>query len=382
MRVVVAWGLVVMAACSFPRPEPLAADQSCRDDSDCTSVGFGVCNTSAADPACVACLPARAEACTGTAPVCSDTSCRACSVHGDCASDACLPDGSCAAENTVVYLKQNGSGPNCTRMNACGLLATALTQSSATRKYIRVTGQIESAHADLDNKSRIFLGEAGAALRGDQGGGSPGDDPILRVRGGSQVEMYDLSLLDAKRYAVSLEAPTSTLKLQRSRVVSSGFEGVSVAGGTMTLLESEVSTCGDATHFGVSLESGELVIDRSRISENKGGGLTVALNRKFTITNSFIVGNLGNGGIAAQTPGVGSKLEFNTIADNRDDGSGVADSGGIFCDSVAFTFPYNIIFRNSGGAGGFKQTVGACKFDGSLVSSNTQAETKADPILS
>jgi hypothetical protein len=365
--------LLLAAACSFPRPEGLAGDggqgQACKSDGDCTQAGLGICDTAAGTEAvCVACLPDRAQACTGAMPVCGGTACRACAAHSECASDACLPEGACAAEAEVVYLKQDGTGNMCTKMSSCGVLQTAIARLSDTRKYLRVTGVIESANGAIDvnlnaTQTRVILGQAGAVLRGGQG--VPGASPILVVRGGAQVEVYEVEFRDAQQNAVRLEGATSTLKLQRIKVTNAGEEGVYVSEGSMTLLQSEVSNSGDATRYGVRLDNGELVINQSKISENKGGGITVVPGGKFTITNSFIVANKVGGGIRASTPADDSKLEFNTIVDNAS-GTNVTQAGGVVCDKDAISARNNIIFRNTGGPGGMIQKLGACVFDNSF----------------
>jgi hypothetical protein len=85
-----------------------------------------------------------------------------------------------------------------------------------------------------------------------------------------------------------------------------------------------------------------------------------------SIVNNFIVGNSGNNAIRAADPSADSKIEFNTIVDNADNGTGVSDTGGIFCDDGTFTARYNLIFRNTGGNANV-QTAGTCKFENSFI---------------
>jgi Right handed beta helix region len=242
-----------------------------------------------------------------------------------------------------------------------------------------VTGTIELSNEDVVAKTLTFLGSPNSSLRGDQnGGGAGGDEPILELRGAAMVTIYDLTLRDGRRPGIRVDE-SSVVTLHRSRVVGCSEEGVHIVNGKATIAtQTEVSDNGNSggTHRGINLASGELVIDRSKIADNDDGGIIVADNQKFTITNSFITENRVGGGLVAPLPGAGSRFEFNTVADNNDTGTGVADAGGIFCDSAAFTFPNNIIYRNTGGVGGFVQHVGACKYDSSFVSPNNMAETR------
>lgn len=249
---------------------------------------------------------------------------------------------------------------------------------TTTRPYIRVSGTIENSNVDISIKDVTLLGEEGAVLRGEQGGGATGGDrPIIDLSMGSKVEIYDLTLLDADRKAIVADSSSGVLLLQRSKILNADEEGIEIANGNkVTLIQSEVSGCGGTARRGISLILGELIINRSLLSKN-GGGVFVADNQRAQISNSFIVGSSDLGGILIRRPGLGSKIEFNTIADNREAGTGVTDVGGILCDDANFSAPGNIIFRNLGGASGFGQTLGNCNFTSSLVSSNTAAETRS-----
>ncbi|MEZ4362096.1 MAG: right-handed parallel beta-helix repeat-containing protein [Kofleriaceae bacterium] len=149
---------------------------------------------------------------------------------------------------------------------------------------------------------------------------------------------------------------------------------VLVTNGRVSIVQSEISGTVAAGSQGLRLAAGELTISCSKISNNTGGGILVATNQKVVITNSFIVGNTGAGGLNVPVPGQGSVVEFNTIADNVA-GTGAAAAGGVFCDSAAFTFSNNIVYRNIGGpAPSFRQTFGNCQFTGSYVSPNDTAD--------
>ena len=378
--------LAVVASCEKIDPPNTIGGEACMADTECNAPA-AVCDMPSGMGVCVQCTPARTEACTGATPACgANKLCEACDSHSDCASDACLPTGSCAAEAEVVYLKQGGTpggGMNCTKAAPCGTLDTAIGQTMmTTRPYIRVIGAITNASADIAGKKVVFLGEktpAGSSLRG----GDPAGDPAILTLGiNGQVELHNMTLSDSDGPGVRVDGAGSTLLLSHSKIESADEEGILISNGVVTVSDSEVSTCGvpgggNGARRGISLVLGELTVSRSKISENGGGGVVVAQEQKFVITNSFIVGNRINGGFSTTTPGAGSKFEFNTVADNRDEvGNGQNDAGGIFCDDSTFTFPNNIIFRNLGGSNGsgFLQTAGNCKFDGSLISSNSQAE--------
>lgn len=361
--------------------------QSCMADTECPDESASVCDLSGARGVCRQCTPARAEACTGTTPACGATNiCEACDSHSDCASDACLPTGSCAAETEVVYLRQGGSGTsgaNCTKAAPCGLLEMAIDQAmTTTRPYIRVTGTIGGSEETITGKQLVFLGSLDAAdsiLLGQGGGGS---EPLLFLRGGAKVEIRNLTLRAAKGPVVRVDEGSS-FQSMRSKIQNAEEEGILISSGTAIISESEISGNGSqgggtGSRRGISLVVGELTVTRTKIFDNAGGGIFAADGQKFTISNSFIVGNRGNGGVHAGTANPASKLEFNTIVDNQD-GPNSTDAGGIFCDQAGVVFSNNLIFRNTGGpreAGGAEgavQTVGSCTYGTSYVLPGTGA---------
>jgi Right handed beta helix region len=363
-------GLVILGTSACEEDNKLMGDggtQACKIDSDCIDGNQNICNTGVAEPVCVACLPDRAGACVGTTPVCGGTTCVACKSHSDCkASDVCLPDGSCAAETAVVYLNSTGSTnpqSTCTKMAPCASLGTALTQAGSARPYIRVDGTISNAENSVVGKTLTFYGAAGAVLKG-AGGGGGGAQAILTLTNNANVEINDVSLMDSREEGIIVSSG-SRVTLVRSKVDNAAKEGI-VANGKVTLLQSEVTSCNDMARRGINVgTSGDLTVNQSRISDNNGGGIIVQDNGKFTITNSFIVGNKVGGGLSASAPDNASKLEFNTIVDNVS-GNGGLQAGGVICGNTNVSARYNILYRNTGGTGGTVQKLGDCVFIGSF----------------
>jgi Right handed beta helix region len=350
-----------LGGCAFDRPRGDGGGKDCRSDAECTAPQ-GICNVGVSDT-CVQCIPGAAVAtCPVATPVCkSDYTCQKCLAHSDCTSDVCLADGTCALESQIVYLRAGGTGNVCSNVAPCGALTAALNAVSPSKTSIRVSGTINNAEADIALAGLVFLGDSTTVLRGGGGGGARS---MFALSGGARVEFYDVTLRDSRGEGITLTS-TSSLTMVRSKVENAAKEGIK-ADGKVTLMQSEVTSCNDVIRRAISVTaSGELTMDRSRVADNEGGGIVIADNGKFTITNSFIVGNKASGGIVTFAPSSGSKLEFNTIVDNVSGGSS-AQAGGVVCDNANVSARYNILYRNTGGTGGTAQKFGACVFAGSF----------------
>jgi hypothetical protein len=341
---------------------------SCISDADCTAP-LAVCDIDGTSK-CVQCLPnTRTEACTGTTPVCgSSLECRACATDADCTSGLCLPSvadlagGSCAAESAVVYLTPTGSGNNCTLAAPCNRMNEAVARVNVDRPYIKVSGIITEGESYISAKNVYIIGAEGAVLRGK--GGMP--DATLDLFLASNVLIYNLRFENADRIAIRVDNGSS-VSIYKSAIVDAREEGLFVQNGKASVSQTEFINSGtNMPSRAIYLQNGEISVDRSRLFNSSGGGVFVNDNQKFSITNSFIVGNRVAGGVQASKPGASSRFEFNTIVDNMDAG-GNGDAGGITCDDSRFSFSNNLIFRNTGGNGGAAQTFGACTYGNSFI---------------
>ena len=336
--------LLGTAAC--PRNDPADPDggggMACKGDGDCAAGTLKACDLTAQPAVCVQCIPGgNVSACTGTTPICDTAkTCRGCTLDSECASGLCAPDGACAAAGDIAYVGGAGAGgTTCTQAAPCAKLVDAL---ALNKGYIRVTGTTtHDADTVIDNKNVTIVGGANAKIT-RTGGGPNGN--VLRIAGTSKVTLKGLE-------------------------ISGGDgDGVQVDGGELKVLASKLQ---GNKGIGLNVAAGNVSVSGSMFNNNDGGGLLVADNLKLELTNSFIVKNAKNTGLRILKPGAGTKIEYNTIVDNIDEGTGITDTGGVLCDDATFTFRNNIIFRNTGGVAANPQTVGACKFDGSFVAVGT-----------
>lgn len=209
-----------------------------------------------------------------------------------------------------------------------GLPCTLQAALGTNRPYIKITGTItENVTVNVAHPATI-LAEPGASLSKDSG-------ILLRIEGGSDLTVYDLTLTGTKggADAISMQnGNTATLTLHRVKVVKNTGAGIKADGGTLNLFQ-------------------------STIAENEGGGISMGSATKFAIRNNFIVRNGAGvskvGGVLVD-PAAGSTLEFNTIVDNT--ASGFNMTAGISC-TTAISAPNNLVFGNTIGLSADPQIV-------------------------
>jgi Right handed beta helix region len=432
------FGLTLMA-CSFPRPEGLQLDggtvgSACVDSSTCSG-DLGVCDVDGTKR-CVQCVAAATDAgptevenascaANSAAPVCAmGNVCRKCAAHSECtASQVCAPEGvtgvvagTCIATTEVAYADATAPATNtaCTKDLPCKTLQAAIDRD---RKFVKASGALVGAPftSVLGKTVTIFFAATGATLATAENGNpaliigkglsnvesnlkvfnlqiiAPSSNG-LSIRDRSVVDIVGGKISGASKPGVAISNPMSKTTFTGTEISGNIEEGIAIADGDVTITSSMIKGNGSPgiviskgkteiaqsevsgnTGVGINLVDGELTLSRSTIRANGAGGIAVANNKKFTITNNFIVGNTGNGGVDIGTPSAMSKFEFNTVVDNNDSGS--IGAAGVVCDQNNFIARGNIVFRNIGGAGGFRQTIGNCDFASSFRGIETGADT-------
>lgn len=342
---------------------------------------------------CVQCTSAEPAACVGTMPVCgNDDACRKCSAHAECPSNACLPDGSCGDDTSVAYVDPAGvstMSPSCTKASPCKKVSDAI---KTNRPFVKLQGTTNE-RVVLTSTNVTFLADPGAKLTDTMNG------ILLQIDGSSQVAIYDLEISGASGAntpGIAVQpGSTATVTLTRAKLSGNAGPGISVSSGAVTISGSTISgntgpgismsggmvavsqsMISGNTGPGTSASGGTLDVSRSTVASNNGGGILTSATA-FTIRNNFIYRNgnttmASSGGVGAVGIVAPSVLEFNTIVDNLASGDTLS-VGGVLCDRTGFAAPSNLIFRNTGGAAGNVQTLGACGFGNSFVSAGTGA---------
>lgn len=374
VRVLIA--LVALAATGCEKQSKLYCDKHPTDVENCGFLDAGIdarpmcatdpdCASSADGPYCepdthycVECYLPEHCAATPDEKFCDlDTfTCRSCVEHADCTSDACLPDGTCGDDSTVAYVDPGAPATNttCTHTEKCSTIAAALLTK---RPYIKLQGAISEAPPAIVETTLTFLAEPGTTLARPSGG------IVFDISAGSDVAIYDLAITGNDETAVLVDK--STVRLVRTSITGCNKkDNRAVEGRT----------------------SATLIVSRSAIVANAGGGIFTDGTTAYNITNTFLVRNgaddsmVGGASLGATTSGL-NRFEMNTIADNRV--STTANAGGLYC-ATGLRAPNNLIVRNySNGLTGVinanKPAIGGCDLGDSVIATDPEGFAFAMP---
>jgi hypothetical protein len=295
---------------------------------------------------CVECTADDERNCSGTTPQCgNDNRCRACRANDDCDSGACLEDGSCASPDEVIYASPSGvSTGGCGRMagqNECSL-AQALIEVAPPRDVIRLAAGSYTVPnvvdgLDFSTKSATVVARSATITR-------TGTGAILSVRNNQRLKLI----------GGTIQGPNNDDGLTCS------------LGGQLIVHETTIERMSQS---GIETDACTLTVSRATIRNNLEGGIRMTAPRVATITNNLVYRNGGAGSLVggmALMLEAGSKVEFNTVADNNAATGVATTAGGIACEAQAYDALFNLIYRNVGGLDGKVQVIGTCTFQGSF----------------
>ncbi|HEY5925376.1 MAG TPA: choice-of-anchor Q domain-containing protein [Kofleriaceae bacterium] len=270
--------------------------------------------------------------------------CTSCRSNADCMSEICLPNGVCGDDATVAYVDPIAGIDNatCAQLTKCKTVEAAL---DTMKPYVKLQGTV-SEEVVVSARAVTLIGEPGTTTLT-----RPMDGVVLTINMGSDVAIYDLY------------------------VVGKNEKGIVVDESTLRFVTSSVTECNRKDKRAIEAKMGStLIMSRSSVYSNVGGGVVTDATTTFNISNSFFYHNGANdsmvGGLLLGAASSGlSRFEMNTVVDNR--AALTADAGGIAC-TAAVPAPNNLIVRNlAGGLGSSpnsnKPAAGGCNLGMSLV---------------
>ncbi len=326
-------------------------------DSECAAkdVGLDFCSDGGICAECLVDVDCSGFANEG---VCDSVNfeCRACEVGGsDCESGLCgtRDAGECVATADVIRVDGANTGGDVEGCGAvgseCETIGFALTEVDGTRNIVVVAAGTYDERLNITAGTMTIIGDGDVILKPSVG---VPNDRVLDVEGDTDVTISGLVIdnSDGTSGTDAVECATATA--------------------TLRLLDSKVQ---DSRNLAVLSSNCDLTIERSVISGNLGGGISVN-GGNFTIVNNFIVknGRTGStiGGLRlAGTAGNTEVLDFNTIASNvKADAVGYA----IECSGVNLTARNNILMLDPVIDGSL---ISICNTDFSLIDSDTETNT-------
>jgi hypothetical protein len=332
-------------------------------DSECPGFGQTAEQTFCVVGGCVECRAGMND-CPTDAPVCSTMgTCVTCEFHTDCASGVCA-SGACAAENQVAHVAVNGSvTSDCTRAEPCNTVQHALTVA-ADRPYVLIApGTYTSTMAITPTGTRWLIGKEGRPVFTRSTNG-----PIIELTGTLDIRLERLEVFGAKGFSmeplgdgIRCNFTTGSPKLELVDVYAHSNAANGLHGGRCTIkaTASEFSLNG---YNGIDTGEGSSTYDRVTVMSNGASGMFLD-GGTHVVVNSIVARNVRNG-IDIYSAATGSRIEFNTIADNgtTDDPVGT----GIQCSLLNGTaLTNNLIARNVP-----NQVLGTCTYPNSIIDAN------------
>jgi hypothetical protein len=265
------------------------------------------------------------------------------------------------SESAIVYADAGAGsdGAGCgSRAEPCASVAGALSEVTASRSTIKLLGsEVFGESLELDGVAVTVVGPGTMNPPED-------DTPVLRVQGGADLELEEVTLTGATTGASAdgLRCDASTVSLVDSAITDNAADGIDSDNCTVTVQGSEVR---GNQGIGVSATGGTLTVQGSEVRGNFDGGILLSGGAALAIRNNMIVGNglpdpdgSELGGVQIGSSASSDVFAFNTVARNSA-GEGVAT--GINCISVGEMIAAGNIVHD-GDAGGEALAAENCRF--------------------
>jgi len=405
---------LVGSACTKPNPDYCDDSRPCADGMVC-NLNSHTCGAQSEDGG----LDSGSTTCASNdecldpaAPICSATqTCRACALDDECTSRVCRDDGSCEAVENILYVSTDGiAAGQCPSTAPCEL-SYALGAVTATRYSLRVnngayalTGSLMPTVSKLvivGGRSAVFSRTSTGLSFVAQNGTQLTLRGITLTRG---VACTPLSKMFVQ--SVAFNSPGSEVRpwiasqqcditLKGSELTASMTHAVDVDNTNLTVSDTLIT---NNQGTGIRLNSGHLLVERTEISTNQGigidatassastivrsrlydnrmGGVQLLGTQDYTLLNNFIYhnGNDSNapfGGVRLDTSGT-HRLEHNSIIYNERAYSTASPiyAGGIYCTGTGSNANNLIVYNFHGNTSlPAANTNGSCDFSSSVVS--------------
>jgi hypothetical protein len=274
--------------------------------------------------------------------------CRGCTDHGECATGVCEIDtGACAADVDVLRVATDGQALPCgTAVRPCARIDEALVQVDAERRFILLAPGTYNQTVAMPSFTVTIVGPEAII------DGTGFDVPAaVAVSDESNVTIDGVTIghPGASFDGGAIRCVDSTLTLRRVIARDSGSFGVSSEGCALTVRDSRILA---NQSLGLTVNAGELTLERSWIDGNATGGMMLsspAVIRDNLFTSNGAI-NQYNGAIRGEFAKAGTQIliAYNTFAGNACEGFETA----IISCVAGTTLSSNIIVDSTVNTGG------------------------------
>jgi len=296
----------VCVACSPSNTDACPAERPTCDPTNtcvaCTAENLGACAQTPQTPlcfeqTCVACTAVDVGACGGTTPICDVDAhaCVACTQDAECPSSVCIEaTGECVATEHILHVDGDATcpGDGSSTSPYCSFSAALATVSGDLPRLVVVHERDGAASYQenivIEDGRHVVLVAADGQSPVLQG--TPGS-PTLTVSTGAAVRIERVHVVvNTAGLGILVTGEDTFLSLDRCRVSQNSGGGLTVSDGASA------------------------TIDRCHVTQNDGPGVTLSDGAEASIVNSFVGGP--NDDVAVSTSASAASLLYSTIGGN------------------------------------------------------------------
>jgi hypothetical protein len=326
------------------------------------------------DLATVACAPptgTQSTQCPAAQPVCATNgACRPCAVHSECTLGICKTDGTCAVAAEIAFVDSGSAAcsdnPHVSSLAAPYCQVQPAIEAFGGYPYIHVAGSA-TAYTPL----KLYTPEPQAI---DVTIVGPGRD----LMGTAAAQFYDPSSSGISIATTGGATKSISLTVDNMFIAGGNINGYGLdctQGSSPVTISIRNAYVKGASNFGIANSGCTLLVDRSIITDNRGGGIK-SNSGPFAITNSIIQLN-GMSGASSSGVEIDSYVPpvlfaFNTVRNNLAAAGGEA---GIVCPgqvSMTLNIQDSIVIGNQADGSG-SQMVGRCMLQNVVTGTDTFA---------
>ncbi len=303
---------------------------------------------------CVECIDNTQ--CPAVTPVCDSEqfTCTTCELDTECDSGVCdRTSGTCLSEEQIVYVDaSSGTGGTCgTKSSPCRTIITGIGNISESRFTMLIEAGSYPERLRFSETNIDLVSHGSTVLNPTL---NVAGQEILDILNGANVSLRGITIAPSSSASGNnaITCDNSSLSLETVDIHSARKFGLSanqceVRITTSTITDNTAAGAG----AGVGILGGSLLLVRSKIADNRNGGLTIR-SASYSVQNSLFIDNGASDGdtggvLIENTAGLAELFNFNTIFGNEVRNTS-GRSSGLHCPNSSLQASSNIILEGAG----------------------------------